>query len=80
MKIDSILLEGGGRLISSAFETGIITKVKAYIAPKIFGGKDAKSPVEGIGVLAPDDAYIIENTRIQQIGDDFVIEGRVAYR
>ena len=80
MKIDSILLEGGGRLISSAFEAGIITKVKAYIAPKIFGGKDAKSPVEGIGVLAPDYAYIIENTRIQQIGDDFVIEGRVAYR
>ena len=80
MNIDSILAEGGGELIESLFCHKLVHKVKAYIAPKIFGGRDAKSPVEGMGVCSPDDAYIIRDTEIKRIGDDFVIEGRVAYK
>jgi len=80
MKIDSILVEGGGELNDSLFRHKLVNRVKAYIAPKIFGGKDAKSPVAGWGIPTPDDAYMIENAKIQRIGNDFVIEGRVAYR
>lgn len=47
--IDSVLLEGGGTLNWSALEQGLIHKVQAYIAPKLFGGGAAKSPVEGLG-------------------------------
>ncbi|MCR5110696.1 MAG: bifunctional diaminohydroxyphosphoribosylaminopyrimidine deaminase/5-amino-6-(5-phosphoribosylamino)uracil reductase RibD [Ruminococcus sp.] len=79
MNIDSILVEGGGELNESLFRYKLVHKVRAYIAPKLFGGKDAKTPVTGIGVSSPDDAYMIENTKIQRIGNDFVIEGRVAY-
>ena len=46
-QIDSILLEGGGTLNWSALESGIVQRVQAYIAPKLFGGKDAKAPIEG---------------------------------
>jgi len=80
MKIDSILAEGGGELIESLFRCKLVNSVRAYIAPKIFGGRDAKSPVEGTGVCLPDDAYRIENTQIRRIGEDILIEGRVAYR
>ncbi len=76
-KIDSILLEGGGQLNWSALRSGIVTKVQTYIAPKIFGGKDAKSPVSGVGVMSPDEAYILTDTQIKQIGNDFLIESRV---
>ena len=38
--IDSILLEGGGILNWSALKSGIVNKVYAYIAPKLFGGAD----------------------------------------
>lgn len=79
-KIDSVLVEGGGELIESLFRHRIVNKVRAYIAPKIFGGRDAKSPVEGMGVCCPDNACMIENAKIQRIGNDFVIEGRVAYK
>ena len=79
MKIDSILLEGGGELNASALESEIVTNIQAYIAPKIFGGKDARSPVSGIGVPSPDKAYIIENRSVTQIGDDIIIEGKVKY-
>mgnify|MGYP000455939588 CR=1 FL=1 len=42
-QIDSILLEGGGTLNWSALSCGIVQKVQAYIAPKLFGGKTSKS-------------------------------------
>ncbi len=48
-KIDSILLEGGGTLNWSALESGIVQKVQTYIAPKLFGGESAKTPIEGKG-------------------------------
>ena len=75
--IDSILLEGGGTLNWAALESGIVQKVQAYIAPKIFGGKDAKTPAEGIGVPAPSDAVLLKNAKITRLGDDFLIESEV---
>lgn len=76
-KIDSILLEGGGELNYSALRAGIVNKVQAYIAPKIFGGKTAQTAVSGLGVESPDDSFRIERTAIKRIGDDFLIEGWV---
>ena len=75
--IDSILLEGGSALHGSALAAGIVDKVEAYIAPKIFGGKEAPSPVGGNGVLHPSDAIILEKVRITQLGEDILIEGDV---
>jgi len=75
--IDSILLEGGSQLNYSALEAGIVDRVQIYISPKIFGGNDAKSPVGGIGVDLPDQAYTLEDTKFQKIGDDILLEGGV---
>ena len=44
--IDSILLEGGGRLNDSFLREKLIQKAYVYLAPKIFGGEDAKTPLE----------------------------------
>ena len=52
-EVDSVLLEGGGTLNWTALESGIVQRVQAYIAPKLFGGAAAKSPVEGLGVELP---------------------------
>ena len=74
-KIDSVLLEGGGELNYSALEAGIVNKIQAYVAPKIFGGKTAQTAVSGAGVDTPDEACIIKRTAIKRIGEDFLIEG-----
>ena len=76
-KIDSVLLEGGGELNWSALESGIVSKVQTYIAPKIFGGAVAKSPVSGIGVPSPSKAFMLTDSRVTKIGEDFLIESRV---
>ena len=75
LKIDSVLIEGGAALNWSALKAGIVNKVQAYIAPKIFGGADAKTPVAGRGVNSPDEAFILKNKTITAFGDDLLIEG-----
>ena len=78
-QIDSILLEGGGTLNWSALESGIVQQVQAYIAPKLFGGRDAKTPIEGAGVPFPDAAFRLKNSRLERLGEDFLIESEVEY-
>ncbi len=76
-KIDSILLEGGGSLNYSALQAGIVNKVQTYLAPKLFGGEGAKSPVAGLGVETPDQAFRLVNRQIREIGEDVLIEWEV---
>lgn len=76
-EIDSVLLEGGGTLNWSALQSGIVQKVQAYLAPKLFGGQTAKTPVGGTGVPAPADAFSLKNSTVTRLGEDFLIEGEV---
>jgi diaminohydroxyphosphoribosylaminopyrimidine deaminase/5-amino-6-(5-phosphoribosylamino)uracil reductase len=76
-QIDSILLEGGGELNYSALKAGIVDKVMTFIAPKILGGKDAPTPVEGEGAMDMSQQIELENIKIQMFGDDVMIEGEV---
>lgn len=75
--IDSILLEGGGILNDSALRFGIVQEVRAFIAPKIFGGNNAKTPVAGVGVELPKDGILLEFEKATQVGEDLLIEYRV---
>ena len=75
--IDSILLEGGSSLNYSALQAGIVSKVETYIAPKIFGGELAKTPVGGIGVEEPGQAFFLKNPKITQIEQDILMEWEV---
>ena len=72
--IDSVLLEGGAALNGSALQAGIVSCVQTYIAPKIFGGQEAKSPVGGSGVKLACEAYGFEIKEIRRIGEDILIE------
>ncbi len=77
MKIDSILLEGGGILADSAFRAGIIDKVQIYIAPMIIGGESAKTPVEGIGIAALADSLKLTDVAVEMSGCDVKVTGSV---
>lgn len=76
-KIDSILLEGGGTLNWTFVKEGLINRVATYVAPKIFGGAEAKSPVEGLGFPAPAECMELEIVNIEDMGDDILIESEV---
>lgn len=75
MKIDSILLEGGGTLNYSALSENIVDKVISFIAPKIIGGKLALTPVEGNGFDLMSESIRLNNISAVKIEDDVCITG-----
>jgi diaminohydroxyphosphoribosylaminopyrimidine deaminase/5-amino-6-(5-phosphoribosylamino)uracil reductase len=76
-EITSILLEGGGNLNFSMFRAGLIDKLFAFIAPKIIGGKNALSPVEGSGFEKLIDAVNLKNLNVEKIGTDILVSAVV---
>lgn len=79
LNIDSIILEGGGTLSFSALQSGIVNRIQAYIAPKLFGGADAKTPVEGKGIDEVNDCIRLTDINVTKIGEDILLEGEVMY-
>lgn len=72
--IDSILVEGGGRLNFSVLESGIADKVVYFIAPMIFGGDNSKTSVEGKGVDKISMAVKFKDMSFKRIGEDLMLE------
>ena len=76
-EITSVLIEGGGTTQASAFESGIVDKVMFFVAPKIVGGHDAITAVEGEGVAKMNDAIPLERMSVKAVGEDLLIEAYV---
>ena len=79
--IDSIMVEGGGTLNYSCFESGIVNKVQVFIAPKVLGSgsrtKGSYTPVAGNGVLDPSQAFMLGAPQMRLVGDDVLLEYEV---
>lgn len=73
-KIDSVLIEGGGTVNEAALKAHIVHHVCAYIAPKIFGGEDAKTPVEGSGIRLPQECANLRLAKITVLLNDMLLE------
>ncbi|OPX45479.1 riboflavin biosynthesis protein RibD [Ruminiclostridium hungatei] len=80
LELDSVLLEGGGGLNAAALAAGIVDKAMIFIAPKIIGGRDAKTPVEGDGIGLMRDALRLGELSIVRFEEDILIEGYIRYK
>ena len=78
--IRRVLIEGGGETIAAAFEANVVTDVMFFIAPKILGGRSAKTPVEGLGVRALADATRLLGMKARSIGPDILLTAKVGAR
>ncbi len=78
--IGSLLIEGGGATLASAFAASIVDKVCFFVAPKIIGGRDAVTHVEGEGVATMNDAVLLDGLRARAVGEDVLLEGYVRKR
>ncbi len=76
-EIQSLLLEGGPHLAGAFFDAGEIDEVRTFIAPMVAGGREARVPVEGVGVEAMDDAPRALATEVERIDDDVLITARM---
>lgn len=75
--ICSILVEGGATLSGSFVAKKLVDKVYFFIAPKIVGGKEAKTPVAGTGILNLQEALALKDIQVEKLDEDILIIGRV---
>ncbi|TWT02467.1 bifunctional diaminohydroxyphosphoribosylaminopyrimidine deaminase/5-amino-6-(5-phosphoribosylamino)uracil reductase RibD [Planomicrobium sp. CPCC 101079] len=73
--ISSLFIEGGGTINSAFLEQGLIDKVVLYFAPKLIGGKDAPTFIEGEGIELMKDAVELVDGEFTKVGTDFRFTG-----
>ncbi len=76
--LTSILIEGGSRVLSSAFRSGIVDKVFFFYAPKILGGDDGIPICSGPGPDLMSQSIPVKDISVHRFGDDVMIEGYLA--
>ncbi len=73
-RITSVLVDGGGQLHAAFVSARLAHKALFYLAPKIVGGRDALTPVEGDGVALMSEAAPLHRSTVRTVGEDILIE------
>jgi diaminohydroxyphosphoribosylaminopyrimidine deaminase/5-amino-6-(5-phosphoribosylamino)uracil reductase len=77
ISIFSVLIEGGGFTNWSALKSGVVDEIVTFVSPKIVGGKNSITPVEGEGIKKISKALKTKITRFEKIGEDILIISKV---
>ena len=77
LEIMILLVEGGGKVIGSFFDKGLVDKLFLFLAPRIIGGRNSLTWVEGKGVDLLSQTPHIEVSSLRKIGQDLLLEGYV---
>jgi diaminohydroxyphosphoribosylaminopyrimidine deaminase/5-amino-6-(5-phosphoribosylamino)uracil reductase len=71
----SLLVEGGGILLGSVFDQGLVDKVQVIIAPMIIGAAEAPAAVAGRGAHRLAQAWRLREVTVERLGDDILVTG-----
>jgi diaminohydroxyphosphoribosylaminopyrimidine deaminase/5-amino-6-(5-phosphoribosylamino)uracil reductase len=75
----TLLIEGGGVLLGSFFDQGLVDKLQAVVAPMIIGGASAPTAVAGRGAARMADALRLRDISVEHLGDDVLVTGYVPH-
>ena len=79
-QMTNVFVEGGGQLLGNLFELDQIDEVHVFVAPKLAGGEQAVSPIEGNGIELMEQARQLEGLKVERVGDDVYLQGRIIHR
>jgi len=74
-QVISVLVDGGGEMNAGFIEARLAHKALFFVAPKIIGGRDAPTPVEGPGIETMSDAVRLLRISVRRFGPDVLVEG-----
>ncbi|HEY8675918.1 MAG TPA: bifunctional diaminohydroxyphosphoribosylaminopyrimidine deaminase/5-amino-6-(5-phosphoribosylamino)uracil reductase RibD [Candidatus Dormibacteraeota bacterium] len=74
-QILSVLAEGGGEVLGSLRDAGLIDSVVAILAPRLIGGGGAPAAIGGKGVASLAEAVNLVDVDIEQVGGDLIVTG-----
>ncbi len=73
MSIKKVLLEGGGSLNWSMLSQGLVDEISVAISPRILGGANAVTLVEGEGYGRVKDSIRLRLLEVKKYGSDLVV-------
>lgn len=74
-RFTNVLVEGGGGVLGSFVDARAIDEVHVFVAPRLVGGSDARSPVLGRGVERLADALSLSRLEVQTVEGDVYLHG-----
>ena len=74
-RFTNVLIEGGGQILGAFFDNHLIDEVHAFIASKLIGGSEARSPLAGIGLDTVTDCPSIDQPVVEVFGNDIYLHG-----
>ena len=77
--VQSMVIEGGGEVLASAFSARLVDRVIIGVAPLLIGGRNAVSTIGGGGIRRLSQAIRLTEVTYHRVGPDLCVEGRVIY-
>ena len=77
-RLTNVLVEGGSEIHGSFVDAGEVDEVHVFIAPRLAGGREAKSPVGGVGLEKIADALRLTDWSAEMVAGDVLLHGRIA--
>ena len=74
-EMSSVQVEGGSRVLTSMLEERLVDKIFISISPKLIGGKQAPSLLQGEGTDFIKNSLHLKRTNSFQIDEDIIVEG-----
>lgn len=75
--IERLLIEGGGTLIFSAFDAGLVDELITYVGPILIGGAEAPTLADGDGFDHPDDFASLRLKEVTPLDDGVLLSWSV---
>ncbi|MFO0807927.1 MAG: bifunctional diaminohydroxyphosphoribosylaminopyrimidine deaminase/5-amino-6-(5-phosphoribosylamino)uracil reductase RibD [Gemmataceae bacterium] len=76
-RMTNVLVEGGAEVFASFFAARAVDELHVFVAPRVLGGRDALSPVGGVGPAMIRDALPLVRWESEHVGDDVYLHGWV---
>ena len=75
--VQSVLVEGGPTIAGALLEAGLVDRLAWVVAPLVIGGDGAPMAARGVGADHIADAARIRSPRVERLGDDVLVMGRL---
>ena len=79
-RMTNLLIEGGSRVLGECFDRNLVDEACVFVAPKIVGGAEAKTPVAGTGKDLMAQALGLRDAKWETSNGDLYIRGRVDHQ
>lgn len=77
-RMSNLFVEGGGRLLGALFDARLVDRAAVFVAPRVLGGAEALTPVEGVGVRRVSRSAVFAWGAPRRVGTDWLLTGEAA--